>query len=148
MSLMLVEDSGVERYELREVAMNPTCVKSPEDVVRHIGTYFRRKKQEYFMALNLDGAGNVISTRIITIGLLNHTLVHPREVFRDAIMDCSASIVVVHNHPSGSLEPSCQDIAITTQLKKAGQIIGISLIDHIIITPNGGSCSMRERGLV
>jgi DNA repair protein RadC len=89
----------------------------------------------------------VLDSRIITVGLLNHSLVHPREVFADAITDRAASIICVHNHPSGSLEPSPQDIAITTQLREAGLLLGIQLIDHIIVTKNG-HLSLRERGLL
>jgi DNA repair proteins len=79
----------------------------------------------------------VLGIRTITLGLLNHSLVHPREVFVDAITDRAASIICVHNHPSGSLEPSSQDIAITTQLRDAGALIGIQLIDHIIVSKKG-----------
>ena len=79
----------------------------------------------------------MIKTRVITKGLLNHSLVHPREVFRGAIMDNAHSIICVHNHPSGSLEPSSADITVTKQLKEAGDIIGIGLLDHVIISKNG-----------
>jgi DNA repair protein RadC len=89
----------------------------------------------------------VLGNRTITVGLLNHSLVHPREVFADAITDRAASVICVHNHPSGSLEPSSQDIAITQQLKEAGALVGIPLIDHIIVS-RAGHLSMRERGLV
>jgi DNA repair protein RadC len=95
----------------------------------------------------LNGAGEILNNRIITVGLLNHSLVHPREVFADAITDRAASIICVHNHPSGSLEPSSQDIAITTQLKEAGMLLGIQLIDHIIVTKTS-NLSMKERGLI
>jgi DNA repair protein RadC len=105
-------------------------------------------KQEHFVCITLNGAGNVINSRVITIGLLNHSLVHPREVFRPAILDNAASIIIAHNHPSGSLEPSSQDIAITNQLKEAGNMIGISVLDHIIITEKNGYVSMKERGLI
>lgn len=121
-------------------------VTTPEDVLPLVA-YLKEKRQEYFICLTLNGAGEVISNRIITVGLLNHSLVHPREVFAEAIADRAASILCVHNHPSGSLEPSSQDIAITAQLRDAGAIIGIQLIDHIIVSKNG-HLSMRERGLL
>ena len=101
--------------------------------------------QEHFVCITLSGSGNVINSRVITIGLLNHSLVHPREVFRDAITDSAHSIIVAHNHPSGSLEPSHQDIAITNQLKDAGTLLGITLLDHIIVSKNG-YLSMKDRG--
>lgn len=121
-------------------------VTRPEDILPLVA-HLREKRQEHFVCIALNGAGEVLGNRIITIGLLNHSLVHPREVFADAITDRAASVICVHNHPSGSLEPSSQDIAITTQLKEAGSILGIQLIDHIIVTRTG-HVSMKERGLV
>jgi DNA repair protein RadC len=121
-------------------------VTRPEDILPLVA-YLREKRQEHFVCIALNGAGEVLGNRVITVGLLNHSLVHPREVFADAITDRAASVICVHNHPSGSLEPSSQDIAITTQLKEAGSILGIQLIDHIIVTKTG-HVSMRERGLV
>lgn len=121
-------------------------VTSPADVLPLLGDLGTRK-QEHFVCITLNGAGEVLGNRVVTVGLLNHSLVHPREVFSDAITDRAASVICVHNHPSGSLEPSSQDIAITAQLKEAGALIGIPLIDHIIVSRNG-HLSMRERGLV
>ena len=121
-------------------------VTRPEDILPLVAG-LREKRQEHFVCIALNGAGEVLGNRVITVGLLNHSLVHPREVFADAITDRAASVVCVHNHPSGSLEPSSQDIAITTQLKEAGAILGIQLVDHIIVTRTG-HVSLRERGLV
>jgi DNA repair protein RadC len=121
-------------------------IAKPEDILPHV-VYLRDKRQEHFVCITLNGAGEVLGIRTITLGLLNHSLVHPREVFADAITDRAASIICVHNHPSGSLEPSSQDIAITSQLRDAGSLIGIPLIDHIIISKNG-HISLRERGLL
>jgi DNA repair protein RadC len=121
-------------------------VTSPEDILPHVA-YLKDKRQEHFVCITLNGAGEVLGNRTITIGLLNHSLVHPREVFTEAITDRAASIICVHNHPSGSLEPSSQDIAITSQLRDAGTLVGIQLIDHIIVSKNG-HLSMRERGLL
>jgi DNA repair protein RadC len=121
-------------------------VTRPEDILPHIA-YLKEKRQEHFVCITLNGAGEILDIRTITLGLLNHSLVHPREVFADAITDRAASIICVHNHPSGSLDPSPQDIAITTQLKEAGSLLGIQLIDHIIVTKTG-YLSMKERGLL
>jgi len=121
-------------------------VTKPEDVLPLVN-HLRDKRQEHFICITLNGAGEVLGNRVITVGLLNHSLVHPREVFADAIVDRAASVICVHNHPSGSLEPSPQDIAITTQLKEAGQLVGIQLVDHIIVTKTGHA-SLRERGLI
>lgn len=121
-------------------------IQKPEDVLPLV-TEFRDRHQEHFICISLNGAGEVIGKRVVTIGLLNHSLVHPREVFADAITDRAASIICIHNHPSGSLEPSSQDIAITRQLSEAGALLGIRLLDHVIVTKTG-FCSMKEKGLV
>ena len=121
-------------------------IQKPEDVMQFV-VGLRDRRQEHFVTITLNGTGEVIATRTVTIGILNHSLVHPREVFADAITDRAASIICVHNHPSGSLDPSPQDIAITRQLQEAGTVVGIQLIDHIIVTKTG-FCSMKERGLL
>jgi DNA repair protein RadC len=121
-------------------------VTKPEDILPLVPD-LGAKRQEHFITITLNGAGEVLGNRVITVGLLNHSLVHPREVFADAITDRAASVICVHNHPSGSLEPSSQDIAITRQLKEAGALVGIPLIDHIIVTRTGHT-SLRERGLL
>jgi DNA repair protein RadC len=123
-------------------------VAKPQDCLQiPLIAEMRDKRQEHFICITLNGAGEVLDSRIITVGLLNHSLVHPREVFADAITDRAASVICVHNHPSGSLEPSPQDIAITTQLREAGLLLGIQLIDHIIVTKTS-YLSMKERGLL
>ncbi len=94
----------------------------------------RDKKQEYFVCLSLDGANRLIAKRIITIGTLTGSLVHPREVFADAITDRAASVIVAHNHPSGSLNPSAADLAVTQRLRDAAELLGLTLLDHLIIT--------------
>lgn len=140
--IMACLELGRRRYE----PAGTVKIQKPEDVLPLVNTY-RDKPQEYFICISLTGAGEVISTRVVTIGILNHSLVHPREVFAGAITDRAASVICVHNHPSGSLEASTQDIAITRQLKEAGTLLGIQLLDHIIITKTGFS-SMKEKGLV
>ena len=108
-------------------------IDSPEKAVEQLSD-IRDKKQEYFVCLTLDGANRLIAKRIITIGTLTSSLVHPREVFADTITDRAASIIVAHNHPSGSLEPSHADKDVTKRLKDAAQLLGITMLDHIIIT--------------
>lgn len=121
-------------------------ITSPEDImmIKSI-TDLSIANQESFMIITLDASSSVIDTHEITKGLLNHSLVHPREVYRKAILDNALSIIAVHNHPSGSQDPSSQDIEITKQIKASGDIIGISLLDHIIITKNGIT-SLRATG--
>ena len=108
-------------------------IDSPEKAVELLAD-IRDKKQEYFVCLTLDGANRLIAKRVVTIGTLTASLVHPREVFADAIVDRAASIIVAHNHPSGSLRPSQVDIAMTERLKHAGELLGITLVYHLLIT--------------
>ena len=105
------------------------------------------KRQEHFVCLALNGANEVIGNRVVTVGLLNSNQVHPREVFSDAIVDRAASIILVHNHPSGDTEPSQEDIAITKRLVEAGELLGIKIQDHVIVSKNGYT-SMKERGVI
>jgi len=121
-------------------------ISSPADILPLV-SFLSGKKQEHFICITLNGANELIQTRTITMGLLNHSLVHPREVFADAITDRAASIICVHNHPSGTLDPSSQDIAITRQLADAGTLVGIRLLDHLIVTDSGW-LSMKEKGLI
>jgi len=125
--------AGFELWRRRfEVSERP-IIDSPEKAVEQLSD-IRDKKQEYFVCLTLDGANRLIAKRIITIGTLTASLVHPREVFADAITDRAASIIVAHNHPSGNLEPSQADEDVTTRLQNAGEVIGIKLIDHVIVS--------------
>lgn len=107
-------------------------VKNIEDVVKLVEE-LRAKKQEYFLSLTLDGASYLIQKRTVFIGTLNHSIVHPREVFADAISDRAAGIIFVHNHPSGNIDPSKEDIAITNRLLEVGKMVGIEVIDHVIV---------------
>ena len=108
-------------------------IDSPEKAVELLAD-IRDKKQEYFVCLTLDGANRLIAKRVVTIGTLTASLVHPREVFADAIADRAAGIIVAHNHPSGSLEASAADKNVTSRLAEAGKLLGITLNDHIIVT--------------
>ncbi len=119
-----------KRYLLKT---DQPIIDSPEKAVEQLSD-IRDKKQEYFVCLTLDGANRLITRRIITIGTLTSSLVHPREVFADAITDRAASIIVAHNHPSGNLEASDADRAVTRRLNEAGSLLGINLIDHLIVT--------------
>jgi len=105
------------------------------------------KKQEHFLCLSLNGANEVIGNRVVTVGLLNSSQVHPREVFADVISDRAAFVILAHNHPSGVLKPSPEDITINQQMVEAGKILGIAVLDHIIITPKG-YLSFKEAGLM
>lgn len=105
------------------------------DIVERLGD-IRDKQQEYLICLTLDGGQRLISQRTITIGTLDTLLAHPREIFADAIADRAASVIVAHNHPSGDTRPSPKDVSLTQQLSAAGQLLGINLRDHLILTKN------------
>jgi DNA repair protein RadC len=109
----------------------PLCTQ--QDILGRLAD-LRNKQQEHFVCLSLDGGQRLIAQRTITIGTLDTVIAHPREVFADAIADRSASIIVAHNHPSGDVSPSQKDVALTQQLAAAGQLLGITLRDHIILT--------------
>lgn len=96
--------------------------------------FIRTKKQEYFVCLSLDSAQRLIARRVVTIGTLTSTLVHPREVFAGPLKDRAASVIIAHNHPSGDPSPSRHDIETTQQLIAAGIILGTHIRDHITIT--------------
>ena len=105
------------------------------------------KQQEHFVCISLNGANEVIERRIVTIGLINKSPVHPREVFADVIADRAAAVIFAHNHPSGELQPSKADLDIHRQLTEAGKILGIPILDHIIVTQKG-YYSFRDAGLL
>lgn len=108
-------------------------IDSPERAALQLAD-IRNKKQEHFVVMTLDGANRLIAKRTVTIGTLTSSLVHPREVFADAITDRAASIIVAHNHPSGQLQQSESDDEVTERLSSAGEMLGIHLRDHIIVT--------------
>jgi DNA repair protein RadC len=108
-------------------------IANADDAVAHLGN-IKDKKQEYFVVLTLDGANRLISNTVIFQGTLNQSIVHPREIFAKAIEDRAASIIVAHNHPSGSVEPSADDIEVTSKLKEAGQLLGIKVLEHIVVS--------------
>ena len=121
-------------------------ITSADDVYHHLGT-FRNMEQEHFIVLTLNGASRIIETRIISVGTINQSLVHPREVYRPAIQDNAAGIIIAHNHPSGQLEASLEDKRVTKRLKEVGTLIGIELLDHVILSCEG-YFSLREEGLL
>ena len=121
-------------------------ITSASDVYSLLHEY-STKKQEHFLLVTLDGASKIIRQRVIHIGTLNQSLVHPREVFRPAILDNAAGIIIAHNHPSGTLEASRADIQITQRLKEVAKLVGIELLDHVIISSQG-YYSFSDEGLL
>ena len=120
-------------------------ISSPEDVYRQLYPRMREKKKEMFIELCLDTKNQIIKEDTISMGSLNANIVHPREVFKTALSESAAHIIVAHNHPSGDPTPSREDIEITKKLVETGKIIGIDLLDHVIIG-DGRHFSMKEAG--
>ena len=130
----------------RHLIKDTIKITKAEDVLPLL-TDIASKQQEYFVCISLNGANEVIEKRVVTIGLLNHSQVHPREVFADVIADRAASVIFAHNHPSGELNPSDADLKIHEQLIQAAKILGIRVLDQIIVTRRG-HCSFQEMGLI
>ena len=137
---------------VREQAAGP-LVTTPEQCAKFL-THVEKLAQEAFIVLTLNTKNRVLGTHLISIGTLNSSLVHPREVFRVAIMDSAAAMILAHNHPSGDPTPSAEDIKITKQLVGAGEVMGIKILDHVVLgsaDQNETSTpflSLRESGLV
>ncbi len=133
-------------FARRRIRPEGLKIESPTDVLPLLRHYSDRR-QEHFVCISLNGAHEVITTRVVSIGLVNQTQVHPREVFADPITDRASAVVLAHNHPSGNIKPSQQDMAITKQLKEAGETLGINVLDHIIFSSKG-HYSFLEHGFL
>ena len=121
-------------------------VKTPDEVVSLVKGRLKGKKKEHFLVLLLDTSGQLIKFSEISIGSLDTSIVHPREVFKEAISASAASVIFVHNHPSGDPQPSEDDIKLTERLAQAGEIMGIDVLDHIIICDKN-YLSLKREGL-
>lgn len=107
----------------------------------------RDQKKEHFVVFFLDTRNQEIKREIVSIGTLNYNLVHPREVFEPAVKNLAASVIVAHNHPSGCLEPSDEDLSLTKRLAQGGKLLGIELLDHVIVTREG-FMSFKQKGML
>jgi DNA repair protein RadC len=117
----------------RRWGMAGAKITAPGDIFNTVRHYADRR-QERFICLSLNGAHEILAVRVVTVGLVNRTIVHPREVFADPLSDRSCAICVAHNHPSGDLKPSLEDDEVTETLWKAAKILGIRFLDHIIFS--------------
>jgi DNA repair protein RadC len=122
-------------------------ISSPNDAAVVMMEEMRYYKKEYFKIILLDTKNNIIKIAEISVGSLNSSIVHPREVFKEAISNASSSIILIHNHPSGESEPSHEDIILTNRLVECGKLLGINVIDHLIIG-DGNFFSFKEEGLI
>lgn len=108
-------------------------IKNPSDIASHYIEKLKDKKKEHFIAVFLDSKNKIIKDEVISIGTLNSSLVHPREVFKEAIKNSANSVILVHNHPSGSVEPSDEDCRVNKVLVETGNLVGIKVLDHLIV---------------
>ncbi|MAG31425.1 MAG: hypothetical protein CL908_11125 [Deltaproteobacteria bacterium] len=122
-------------------------IRGPNDVQRHFLPRLRALQQESFQVLLMDGRHRLICVEQVSIGTLTASLVHPREVFRQAVRNAAAALLLVHNHPSGDPSPSAEDRAVSERLRVAGELLGIRVLDHIIVS-DSGYYSFREAGEV
>ena len=121
-------------------------IRGPEDVLRHVRD-LRRARREHFVVLLLNARHELQCREVVSIGSLNASIVHPREVFLPAILHSAASVVLVHNHPSGDPEPSEEDVSISRRLVQVGEMVGIGVLDHVIVAARG-LVSLRSRQLL
>jgi len=131
-------------FARRRIRPHGIKIAFPPDVyplIRHMAD----RRQEHFLCVSLNGANEVIAVRTVSVGLVNRALVHPREVFADPITDRASAVIVAHNHPSGNMMPSQDDMEVTRQLQKAGETLGIKLLDHLIFNQSDYH-SMLEKG--
>lgn len=140
---MYVCELTKRRYRGRQ----PKAIRGPDDVVAVVGRKLKREPREHFLVLLLNARHEVLGKETVSIGSLNASIVHPREVFRPAVLQAAASIVLVHNHPSGDPEPSEEDLSITKRLVQVGDLLGISVLDHVIVASRG-HVSFRARQLL
>ncbi|HEX75116.1 MAG TPA: JAB domain-containing protein [Dehalococcoidia bacterium] len=124
-----------------------STVKSPQDAIKLVKNRLKGKKKEHFLVLSLDTRNHLINTHTISVGSLDSSIVHPREVFKEAISSSAASVIFVHNHPSGDPEPSEDDIKLTKRLVEAGDILGVEVLDHIIVCDRD-YLSIKARNLI
>lgn len=134
----------------RLAALSPEekpCIRSPQDVANLLMPEMRDLKKEHLKSLLLNSKNQVMHIKTVSVGILDSSLVHPREVFKDAILASSAAIIIAHNHPSGDPTPSPEDKRVTQRLHEAGQLLGIDLLDHIVIGDQRW-VSLKERGVI
>ena len=135
------------RWDRSSSAGKKSVIKTPEDAYNELRGKLRGKKKEYFWTILLDTRNQVIKNAEISIGSLDTSIVHPREVFKEAIAASASSMIAAHNHPSGNPEASQDDIQLSKRLKEAGELVGIELVDHIIVG-DGNYISLKREGLL
>ena len=133
-------------FARRRIKPEGLKIETPAAVLPLIRHYADRK-QEHFLSITINGANEVLNVRVVSIGLIDRSPVHPREVFADVIADRAAAVIFAHNHPSGDLQPSEADLRVHEQLTEAAKILGLRVLDHVIVTRKG-FFSFQEAGLM
>lgn len=144
----LLSSLELSRRAAARSAEGRPVVSCAEDVVRICEPQLRGSDREHFWALALNTKNQLLRTVEVSVGSLNASIVHPRELFKEAVRLSAASVVVVHNHPSGDPTPSGADIQLTRRLVKAGDVLGIEVLDHVVIGDCGAHASLRDLGLM
>lgn len=137
----------VELVREKNIMVEYKQITSAEDVAKLLFSYLDRSDREHFVVLLLDTKHRILGINTVSIGILDASIVHPREVYKPAILTGANAIIVGHNHPSGDPTPSLEDVNVTKRLKEAGRIIGIELLDHIVVGSDS-YVSLVERGLM
>lgn len=128
--------SAAFEFVRRRIKPEGLKIKFPVDILPLI-QHFGDRKQEHFLCISINGANEVMNVRVVTIGLVNKSHVHPRELFADVIEERASAVIIAHNHPNGDLKPSDEDIRITKRIKDSSTVLGINLLDHIIFNSKG-----------
>jgi len=139
-SLRMVKEGSI-LYDVRRVS-------SPSEAAGLGRKFLEEADREQVIVCCLDTKNQPVSMNVVSLGTINSSLVHPREVFKTAILSNAASIILFHNHPSGDPEPSTEDINISKRIKEVGELVGIAMLDHIIIGSEDSFCSLKEKGLL
>ena len=139
--IALVREPGVKLAERPEM-------RQPAAAARVLAEYIGESDRELFVVALLTIRGRILGLHTVSVGCLTSSIVHPREVFKPAILASSSAVLIAHNHPSGDPEPSAEDLALTRRLAAAGTILGIEVLDHVVLGEQGRFVSFRERGLL
>ncbi|WP_051355938.1 JAB domain-containing protein [Acetobacterium malicum] len=137
-SLRMVKEGSI-LYDVRRVS-------SPSEAAGLGRKFLEEADREQVIVCCLDTKNQPVSMNVVSLGTINSSLVHPREVFKTAILSNAASIILFHNHPSGDPEPSTEDINISKRIKEVGELVGIAMLDHVIIGSEDSFCSLKEKG--
>ncbi|WP_148325187.1 JAB domain-containing protein [Paraclostridium bifermentans] len=137
----------IKMEKVKSMLVENKQISSPNDVFTIVNKYLDRTDREHLVLLTLDIKNKITSINTVSIGSINTSIVHPREVFKTAILSNASSVILTHNHPSGDVTPSKEDIDITNRIKECGRILGIELLDHVIIG-NDKYSSLKEKGII